>query len=139
MDIKKINGGVILKVRNLSLGPGYFNSGQMGELPVPLLRLGTLDLQLKLGGGYVKIVRCTIKGTDADAEISGSIRLRQRMIYSYFRGTIKFKVKKALLDRPTTPGLLKGAINALGTPRGGFHRYKVYFPFRGRPRFTKQR
>lgn len=139
VDIRKVNGAVILKVRNLSLGPGYFNSGQMGELPVPLLRLGKLNLQLKIGGGYVQFVRCTIKGTDADAEITGKIRLRQRMAYSYFRGMIKFKVKKALLNRPTTPGLLKGAITALGTPRGGFHRFKVYFPFRGRPRFTRKR
>ena len=139
IDLQKLKGRVKLKIRGFSVGPGYFPTAQMGELPVPLLKLGSLNLELRIAKGKIRFVKATSVGQDGELYVKGTIHLKPRLIYSSFRGEIRFKIAKSFLDRLNTPelGLLKGGVNMLGPGRNGYHRYKVYLPFRGRPHFTK--
>ena len=110
----------------------------MGELPVPRLLLGTLKLKLKLDNGKAKIIKCTSDGQDGALKISGYMQLRSRIQYSFFRGRLKFRFNPSFGNRLPSNSLLKGALQMLGpTKSSGYHEYRLYLPFRGRPKFKK--
>lgn len=138
IDVKQLDGTIQLNIVGLTIGPGYFPTANLGEVPVPRLRLGNLLLKLKIANGKATIVKGVSIGTDGELHLYGSIQLRSRLNYSVFRGRVKFKINPALKNSPATPPLLKAALGMLGPGKnGGFHTYKIYLPFRGRPRFRK--
>lgn len=138
-DIRRVTGKVKVNIHGLSIGPGYFPTAKLGELPVPLLRLGSFMLKLKVEKGRVQIIKCVAIGQDGELHVTGHIQLRSKLNYSIFKGKIKFKIKPAFLQNPSTSSLLKAALRALGPGKnGGYHTYSVYAPFRGTPRFRKQ-
>jgi type II secretion system protein N len=140
IDIQKLNGNLKIRIRNLLIGPGYFPTPQMGELPVPLLRLGTLALDLKIANGVANITKCAAVGQDGELHFTGSIQLRPDLRYSVLQGTLRFKIDKAFAEGPDTPDMLKLGIQALGSPKGdGFFHFQLRLPFSGQqPSFRQQ-
>ncbi len=143
LDTKSLKGKVSLRVKGLSIGSPkkliYFPTPTMGELPIPLVRLGTLSCRILMGKGRARIPSCRTNGRDIAAELSGTIRIRFPLRYSVFSGKLKFKVKKAFLNNPQVPKLLKDGIYLLGDPKGdGYYHYRLSVPFHGRGvRFRK--
>ncbi len=140
INLKKLKADLRLKISNLSIGPGYLPTSQMGELPVPRIRFGTLRVHLKIAKGRANIVQFFSHGIDGELNITGYVKLRNPFLYSYYHGKIKFKLSQAFLDSLNTPtlGLLKGGINMLGPGRRGYHLFRARIPFRGRPDLRRQ-
>ena len=121
------------------MGPGEFTTAQMGDLPVPLLRLGTFVLKIKISKGKVEITRCIAQGADGEIDLKGSIRLRRNIRYTVFRGELKFKINQSFINNLDPTSVLKTGLGMLGSPpRGGFYRYRLRIPLGGgRPTFRK--
>lgn len=139
IDIPKITGKVRITIRNFSVGPGEFPTAQMGDLPVPRLRLGIFVLQIRIDKGKAEIVRCESRGTDGEIKLTGSIDLQSDMRYAVFRGQLDFKINRAFIDSLDPSSILKTGLGLLGpAPSGGFYRYRLRLPFNGgRPDFQR--
>jgi type II secretion system protein N len=137
IDLNRSTGDIKLTIRNFSIGPGYFPAGQMGELPVPRLNLGTLNIDIKLEKGIADLTKVRAFGGDIDLQITGKVQLNPNMRYSIFRGDIRFKIEKDFINALKPDSLLKVGLGALPTPKpDGYITYNVYFPFYSQPRFT---
>jgi type II secretion system protein N len=131
-DMTKSVGRLKLLMQNTSMGPGYFPAGQMGELPVPRLRLGTVNLQVKIDKGIAEITTARAFGGDIDLKIEGKLQLQDPFPYSIFRGKIFIKLEKTFVDSVKDP-LLKAGLSALPAPKqDGYSHFSVFLPFSGR-------
>lgn len=132
VDLTRLTGTIKVNLRNFSIGPGEFPTAQMGDLPVPLLRLGKFVLRIKITKGEARITRCESNGADGAIKMTGSIRLRQNMRYAVFRGKLEFKINKSFIDSLEPTSVLKTGLGLLGpAPRGGFYRYRLRIPLGG--------
>lgn len=132
-NMTKAKGTIKIRAKRVLIGPGYFPTPNMGELPVPLIRLGTVAINVKIAKGVAKITKCVSVGQDAELKLTGNIRLRSNMRYSVLRGKLKFKIKQSFVDSKDTPDLLKLGIRQLPRPkRDGFVHYRLRVPFSGR-------
>ncbi len=132
VDLTKATGTIKVDIRSLSLGPGEFPTAQMGDLPVPLLRLGKFVLRVKISKGTLRVTRCESNGTDGALKLTGSIRLRRNMRYAVFRGKLEFKINKSFIDSLDPTSVLKTGLGLLGpAPTGGFYRYRLRIPLGG--------
>ncbi|MCK6509813.1 type II secretion system protein GspN [Myxococcota bacterium] len=137
IDLNRSTGKIKLTIRNFSIGPGYFPAGQMGELPVPRLNLGTLNIEIKMEKAIADLSNVRAFGGDIDLQVTGKIQLNPNFRYSIFRGDIRFKIEKDFINSLKPDSLLKVGLGALPTPKpDGYITYNVYFPFYGQPRFT---
>jgi len=139
VDPTKAKGTIKLKMKGIIIGPGTIPDPRMGQLPLPKLFLGTLNLYAKMGKGRVNIKNVHIKGRDGEFRFKGNLKLKKRMNRSVMKGNLKFNVSKSFLDRrgKATVNMFKGVVKGFlqgKTKRKGFYSCNLYLPFKGRPR-----
>ncbi|MCB9638036.1 MAG: type II secretion system protein GspN [Myxococcales bacterium] len=133
-DLIRSTGNFKILLRNFSIGPGYFSAGPMGELPVPRLSLGTLNIQAKMDKGIVEFKTFRAFGGDVDLKITGKLQLNNTFRYSIFRGEVHLKIEKDFVKSLKPDSLFKIALSGLPSPKpDGYVKYRIYYPLYRRP------
>ncbi|MHB1844831.1 MAG: type II secretion system protein GspN [Deltaproteobacteria bacterium] len=114
-DVTSVRGTV-----QLSIQQGVLRGGHVGELDLPMVGLGTVELKAHASGGKLDFDKLALSGGDVDLETDGAgLVLNRNLGYSMPRGKLRLRIGQDLQKRIPYLGM---GLSALHQPdREGYY------------------
>ncbi len=110
-DPKKSSGSGSFEIRRAGLGGMTLKNihpMMPGELSIPPVDLGSIDIAFEIKDGALKIKKMTQKGGDLEARITGEIGLRKQFNYSTLSLQVEFKLSESFVQKNPKFAILAG-------------------------------